>query len=113
MIPAARIYEAPKAGERRILVDRLWPRGVTKEAAQVDIWVKEIAPSTELRRWFHTDPEKRFAEFERRYLRELTANRAAAVAAKQAMGKGAVLVTAAKDIAHSHVPTLQRFLTAR
>jgi uncharacterized protein YeaO (DUF488 family) len=68
----SRIYEEPSAEDgRRILVDRLWPRGVSKERAQLDDWCKEIAPSTELRRWYGHDPE-RFDEFSARYRAELS-----------------------------------------
>jgi uncharacterized protein YeaO (DUF488 family) len=67
----ARIYDEPTPDDgRRILVDRLWPRGVSKERARLDDWCKEIAPSTELRRWYGHDPE-RFEEFSARYRAEL------------------------------------------
>ena len=66
-----RIYEEPAAdGGYRVFIDRLWPRGLKKEQARFDVWLKEIAPSTELRRWFGHDPEK-WDEFKRRYSREL------------------------------------------
>jgi uncharacterized protein YeaO (DUF488 family) len=66
-----RVYEDPAAGDgSRILVDRLWPRGLSKEKAQVDDWPKEIAPSNELRRWYGHDPEK-WDEFRARYFAEL------------------------------------------
>ena len=69
-----RVYEEPaKVDERRILVDRLWPRGLSKEKAKIDVWVKEIAPSTELRRWYGHDPNK-WTEFKSRYAAELGAN---------------------------------------
>ena len=69
-----RVYEdAAEADGRRILVDRLWPRGLPKEKAKVDIWVKEISPSTELRRWYGHDPSK-WMEFKSRYAAELDAN---------------------------------------
>jgi uncharacterized protein YeaO (DUF488 family) len=72
MVRVARIYEpaSPDDG-RRFLVDRLWPRGVSKEAAKLDDWCKEVAPSTELRRWYGHDPE-RFEEFSARYRAELS-----------------------------------------
>ena len=71
MIQTKRVYEKPdKADGFRILVDRLWPRGLTKERAQVDLWMKEIAPSDELRKWFGHEAEK-WAEFEKRYRAEL------------------------------------------
>lgn len=70
-----RIYEAPEETDgRRILVDRLWARGLSKEKARVDVWAKEIAPSTELRRWYGHDPGK-WLEFKSRYTTELDANR--------------------------------------
>lgn len=66
-----RVYEdAEKEDGYRILVDRLWPRGVSKEDAKIDEWLKEIAPSTELRKWFDHDPKK-FSEFKTRYKKEL------------------------------------------
>lgn len=69
-----RVYDEPeKADGRRILVDRLWARGLSKQKAKVDVWVKEIAPSTELRRWYGHDPNK-WAEFKSRYAAELQAN---------------------------------------
>jgi uncharacterized protein YeaO (DUF488 family) len=71
-VRVARIYDEPTAEDgRRILVDRLWPRGVSKERAKLDDWCKEIAPSTELRRWYDHDPE-RFEEFSARYRAELS-----------------------------------------
>lgn len=73
-IRVKRIYEAPEdADGRRILVDRLWARGLSREKAKVDVWVREIAPSTELRRWYGHDPNK-WAEFKSRYAEELEAN---------------------------------------
>ena len=69
-----RIYDEPQPTDGyRILVDRLWPRGMKKERAALDMWMKDIAPSTELRRWFAHDPE-RFADFRQRYREELDAN---------------------------------------
>ena len=69
-----RVYEAPsKADGTRILVDRLWPRGLSKEKAHVDLWLKEVAPSTDLRKWFAHDPAK-WAEFQTRYHAELKQN---------------------------------------
>jgi uncharacterized protein YeaO (DUF488 family) len=74
-----RIYDAPSAGDGfRILVDRLWPRGVSKERANLGEWLKEIAPSAELRIWYGHDPEK-FSEFEEKYKAELSTNPAVAM----------------------------------
>jgi uncharacterized protein YeaO (DUF488 family) len=73
-----RIYTpAEKSDGFRVLVDRLWPRGVTKEAAHLDLWLKEIAPSTELRQWFHAgEASNRWEEFKAKYLAELNQNNA-------------------------------------
>ena len=69
-----RVYDEPDGADgRRILVDRLWPRGLSKDKAKVAVWMKEIAPSTELRRWYGHDPNK-WSEFKRRYVEELEAN---------------------------------------
>lgn len=75
MFRIKRIYEPPDVNDGyRILIDRLWPRGFTKERAKVDLWLKEIAPSTELRKWYHHNPE-RWNEFKSRYQTELTDKR--------------------------------------
>ena len=67
-----RIYDAPAASDGyRVLIDRLWPRGLKKNAAAVDEWLRDIAPSTNLRKWFHEDPSSRWIEFRKRYLAEL------------------------------------------
>jgi len=72
MIQTKRLYEKPaKDDGYRVLVDRLWPRGLTKEKARVDLWMKEIAPSDELRKWFHHE-DKNWGEFVKRYKKELT-----------------------------------------
>ena len=71
MIKIKRIYEAPAAGDGfRLLVDRLWPRGLSKEKARVDLWLRDIAPSNELRKWYGHDPQK-WGEFKKRYAREI------------------------------------------
>jgi uncharacterized protein YeaO (DUF488 family) len=71
MIKIKRIYDAPSDDDgSRILVDRLWPRGLSKERAKVDLWLKEIAPSNELRKWYAHDPEK-WAEFRKKYFKDL------------------------------------------
>ena len=75
MIRIARIYRPPgKRDGWRVLVDRLWPRGMKKDAAKIDVWLKEIAPSNSLRKWFGHKPE-RWAEFQKRYLTELADNK--------------------------------------
>jgi len=75
MIKIKRIYDAPTPDDGiRILVDRLWPRGLSKEKAKVDLWLKEIAPSNELRKWYSHDPKK-WAEFRKRYFNDLDTKR--------------------------------------
>lgn len=107
-----RIYDAPdKADGERILVDRLWPRGVSKEKAHIDHWLKEIAPSDELRHWFGHDPQK-WDEFLRRYREELQANGEAVAALRSAIGgKTATLLYAAHDTEHNNAVALRDFLT--
>lgn len=108
-----RIYE-PKLKEDgfRVLVDRLWPRGVSKEAAGVDLWLKDIAPSTELRRWFGHDPEK-WKQFCRRYEAELRDNPEVAALLERARGDTVTLVYAAADTEHNQAVVLRDFLIAR
>jgi uncharacterized protein YeaO (DUF488 family) len=91
-----RIYEPPaKSDGLRVLVDRLWPRGVKKTEARLDLWMKDVAPSTELRKWFGHEPE-RFAEFKRRYKKELS-KEALAELRKLGKGKTVTLLYGAKD----------------
>lgn len=104
-----RAYEAAQSTDgRRVLVERLWPRGVRKEALKLDAWLKEVAPSTELRQWFGHDPE-RFSEFARRYRRELR-ERAAASAVRElrayARREPLTLIYAAKDEEHNGAAVL-------
>src|SRR5580698_1763317 len=95
----------------RILVDRLWPRGLTKEKASVDLWLKEIAPSTELRKWFSHDPTK-WAEFRTRYLAELRGNAEQLARLKQEAAKGTTtLLYGAKDEDHNEAVVLLELLT--
>ena len=112
-----RIYETPeKADGFRILVDRLWPRGVKKETAQLDAWLKDCAPSPDLRKWFDHDPEK-FTAFKERYEEELLMNppTAAAVAEilKQLEVADVTLVYAARDPEINHVVVLRDFLESQ
>ena len=77
-----RVYERPAAADGvRVLVDRLWPRGLTKETAAVKHWLRDLAPSNELRQWYHANPEA-WAQFRKRYLKELTAPQATAAVEK-------------------------------
>ncbi len=102
-----RVYEKPdKEDGFRILVDRLWPRGLTKGKANIDLWLKEIAPSTELRKWFSHDPEK-WEEFKRRYLLELKENKGPIYLIEEQMKKGDVtLVYGARDEIHNEALVL-------
>lgn len=114
MIKVKRIYESPaKTDGRRILVDRLWPRGVSKVKARLDAWQKDAAPSPELRTWFHHDPE-RFMEFREKYLVELDDNAAAAELTDLARhGHRLTLLYAAKDPAINHAVVLKAFIEAQ
>lgn len=110
-IAIKRVYE-PKADDdgRRILVDRLWPRGLSKEKAHVDLWLKDVAPSSDLRKWFGHDAEK-WSEFQRRYRAELDSNDEAVQALKQAIGKGpATLLYGAHDERHNQAVVLRDWL---
>jgi uncharacterized protein YeaO (DUF488 family) len=108
-----RIYDPPNGKDgARVLVDRLWPRGVRKEAAELALWLKDIAPSDELRRWFGHDPA-RFAEFSRRYRAELAANREAVDRLRDLMKDGPVtLLYAARDTEHNEARVLAEYLEA-
>jgi uncharacterized protein YeaO (DUF488 family) len=89
-IRVKRVYDAPAPEDgRRILVDRLWPRGLTKEKAKIDYWAKDVSPSNELRKWYGHDPAK-WGEFRKRYYAELDRNESGIEALIEAMGKGPV-----------------------
>jgi len=111
MVNLKRIYDpvGDHDGER-ILVDRLWPRGVSRQAAALDSWNKAVAPSPELRQWFGHQPE-RFEEFRRKYLAELAHNEAAQQLQQDARHRTLTLLYAAKDPLHNHARVLQEFLT--
>lgn len=106
-----RVYETPSPEDgRRILIDRLWPRGLTKEKAKIDLWLKDVAPSGELRTWFGHDPAK-WPEFQRRYEAELAANEAVVAELKKELASGpATLVFSAKDEAHNDAVVLKAYL---
>lgn len=106
-----RVYApADKSDGARILVDRLWPRGISKEHAALDSWLKEIAPSTELRQWFNHDPA-RWAEFQQRYRAELAQNGALLDQLRDRLGQGKVtLIYAAHDEAHNAALVLRDLL---
>ena len=106
-----RVYEAPgRADGTRILVDRLWPRGLSKERARVDLWLKNIAPSTELRKWFSHDPSK-WTKFQVRYRQELKSVADLLDVLKNMAAKGPItLLYGAKDEVHNEAVVLQSLL---
>jgi uncharacterized protein YeaO (DUF488 family) len=108
-----RVYDPPDPGDgRRVLVDRLWPRGMTKAEAHVDLWLKEVAPSPELRRWFGHEPE-RWPEFRKRYREELSAN-PAVEELRQITAEGPVtLLYGARDKDRNDAVVLAEFLKGR
>ncbi len=113
-IRVKRVYDEPEAKDgMRILVDRLWPRGLTKDRAKVDHWAKEIAPSTELRRWFHSDAGT-WQEFKRRYLRELKEAPEATAELRTLIGSRKVtLLFGSRDLEHNHAHLLKAYLTRK
>lgn len=114
MVKIKRVYARPEADDgERILVDRLWPRGLSKERAAVDLWLKDVAPSTELRKWFGHDPA-RWDEFRRRYADELDRRPEAVAELRRALEAGpATLVYGAKDTEHNDAVVLAAYLEAR
>ncbi len=114
MIKIKRAYVAPEKDDgTRILVDRLWPRGLTKRKAKIDLWLKDLAPSTELRKWFGHEPGK-WKEFQARYAGELKSKKAQLEILKQKAAEGPVtLIYGAKDELHNEAVLLQRKLLAK
>ena len=116
MVSLKRAYEPvePEDG-RRVLVERLWPRGLRKEQAHIDAWLKDVAPSDGLRKWFHHDPS-RWAEFEKRYARELESEAARAALdelVRQAASETVTLVYSAHDEEHNNAVVLKRMIERR
>jgi uncharacterized protein YeaO (DUF488 family) len=111
-IKIKRVYEKPtKVDGKRILVDRLWPRGLTKEKADIDLWLKDIAPTTELRKWFDHDLDK-WKEFQKRYYRELKDNSEQVALLKELINKSMVtLVYGARDEEHNEALILKEWLS--
>jgi uncharacterized protein YeaO (DUF488 family) len=115
MFRVRRIYDsASKDDGWRVLVDRLWPRGLTKQAARIDVWQRDIAPSDSLRKWFAHDPKK-WPEFQKKYRAELAARKDLLAALKQMEKEhGTVtLLFSAKDEAHNQAVALEGFLKAK
>lgn len=107
-----RAYDAPARSDgRRILVDRMWPRGIAKDGLRLDDWLKDLAPSTKLRKWFDHDPAK-WAAFKRRYFRELD-QQGDAVARAKLRRETVTLIFAAKDVRHNNAVALMEYLGRR
>ena len=111
MVKLKRVYETPNSEDGvRILVERLWPRGLTKEGAKIDIWLKDIAPSTELRKWYNHIPE-RWPEFPKRYQLELEENYNIVRGLKKKVDTTDItLIFAAKDAARNSAVVLKNHL---
>ncbi|MHB8680870.1 MAG: DUF488 domain-containing protein [Acidimicrobiales bacterium] len=111
-----RVYEDPgRQGDYRALVDRLWPRGVRKSDLDMDEWAKDVAPSTDLRRWYGHDPE-RFAMFARRYRDELIVAPAQPIVARLraiAVDRNLTLLTATRDVEHSGAVVLRNSIAGK
>ena len=113
-VSTKRAYEPPIDEDGvRVLVDRLWPRGVSKAAARIDHWMKDLAPSDALRKWFGHDPD-RWGAFKARYFKELRGHAEALAELRKLAKRGRVtLVYAAKDVAHNNAVALQEFMGRR
>ena len=107
-IEIKRVYDAPGSDDRlRILIDRLWPRGLAKSKLKLDAWVKHLAPSNELRKWYRHDPKK-FSEFRKRYIAELKAQGEKLDELRRAVkGRKVTLLTATKELDLSHATVLR------
>ena len=114
MIKLKRVYEPPERGDgTRVLVERLWPRGVRRSTLQLDAWLKDVAPSDALRRWFNHDPAK-WAAFQERYAAELDANAAAWQPLLQAAQRGTVtFLFSARDVDHNNAVALKTYVEGR
>jgi len=107
-----RVYEAPgKRDGHRVLVDRLWPRGLSKKSAAIDLWLKDIAPSAPLRKWFAHDPQ-RWPQFRKRYFSELAKNPAPVKQLRSLARQGTVtLVFGAREEKYNNAVALKQYLT--
>jgi uncharacterized protein YeaO (DUF488 family) len=108
-----RIYESPEPDDGlRILVERLWPRGVRKDEASIDLWMKEIAPSHELRRWFSHDPAK-WKEFKRRYWEEIKYKKEFEELVKLTRERNITLLFSTKSLKYNNAVALKHFIEER
>ncbi len=111
MLTIKRVYDPPSREDgKRILIDRLWPRGLRKEGAHIDAWMKEIAPSTELRQWFNHDPEK-WGEFKRKFFKELDRQQTAVETIAGLSKKGTVtLLFGSKEERYNNAVALKEYI---
>ncbi len=110
MIQVKRIYDPPSPADgRRILVERLWPRGMKKEAAHLDDWMRDVAPSGELRKWFGHDPA-RWGQFKQRYFRDLERRRDAVDRLRAEARGRTTFLFAARDTEHNNAVALKEYL---
>lgn len=114
MILIKRVYEpAESADGARFLVDRLWPRGLKKDALPMQAWLKDVAPSSELRNWYHSAPDQ-WNEFRRRYIEELESNRQRWMPLADAARQGNItLLYSSKECLHNNAAALSEFLQAK
>ena len=114
MVKIKRVYDPPFPDDgKRILIDRLWPRGLKKENAHINEWIKELAPSTELRKWFNHDPEK-WGEFRKRFFSELQGKQDAVDVIVNAARKGPVtLLFGSKEERYNNATALKEYIEAR
>jgi uncharacterized protein YeaO (DUF488 family) len=107
MVTIKRIYEKPKKTDGfRVLIDRLWPRGVSRQRAKINLWLKDVSPSNELRKWFHRDPTH-WEEFQKRYSKELTSHKEELkMILEKAKRNHVTLLYSAKDIMHNNATAL-------
>ncbi len=115
LVRLKRVYDPPSPEDGfRVLVDRLWPRGLKRDTAKIDLWFKDAAPSAELRRWFGHDP-RRWAEFQERYRAELAANSPAVATLRDLIkgGRPLTLLFAANDAEHNNAVVLRDLVVSR
>lgn len=111
-ISTRRIYGDERRGDEfRVLVDRLWSRGIKKTDADIDLWLKDLSPSSELRRWFHDDPDSRYEAFAERFKEELEERDLDLAEIEE--HTAIVLLTGVKDMERSHIPTMIDYLKQR
>ncbi len=114
MLKTKRVYEPPSPEDgKRILIDRLWPRGIKKESAAIDDWIKDLAPNSDLRKWFNHEPEK-WSEFRKRFFRELDTRDRQVEAIMKLARKGTVtLVYGSREERYNNATALKEYIEGR